>query len=329
MCKKIEFTQEQVEDIIKLHDRGLLNREIGVKYNVSKSTITRVLHENGVAPKHPWLTEEREKSIVECYIKYQNKSIVEKIMHVSGSTISQLLIKYNIEQVDQSKVRQKYTLNEHYFDKLDTSDKCYYFGLLMADGYLNEKNNTLSLSLQIRDIDIIKKFNNAIGSNRPITILKLSDKNPNWSDQAVLNITNKHLRETLVNHGLISNKSLLLQFPEKSVPEEFYAAFILGYSDGDGHYSNNPKDKRVNFIANEWFCEFVQKIVKDNLGVNSSIMYCHGKTEKPTRTFQIAGGNQVKKYLDWLYDSCDVYLERKHKIYIDLYCNDTNNSLSN
>ena len=84
MSKKILFTQEQIEDIIKFHNNGLTNVEIGNIFGVSKSTITRVLHENNVPERHPWLNTEREKQIVDCYLEHKNKSVVEKIMHVSG-----------------------------------------------------------------------------------------------------------------------------------------------------------------------------------------------------------------------------------------------------
>lgn len=328
MADKIIFSDEQIEKIIELHWQGLYNWQIAEMFGTSKTKITNILHENNVPERHPWLDEEREKQIIDCYILYKNKSIVKKMMHTSDQTIDNLLDKYGIQKIDMSHVRQKYTINENYFDVLDTAEKCYYFGLLMADGYLNEKNNTLTLSLQERDRHIIESFNEAIGSNRPIDIMKFSEKNPNWSDQAVLRITNKHLKESLVKNGLRSNKSLTLEFPVDVVPEEYYPAFLLGYSDGDGHYSSNSKDKRINFIANVWFCEFVKKYIKDKLDINSSIMYCHGETDKPTRTFQIAGNNQIKKYLDWLYDNCDVHLNRKYDIYLKLYCNNTDNSLS-
>lgn len=328
MSKKVEFSQEQINEIIKLHYEGYLNRQIGQLFNTSKTKIGHVLRENNISSRHPWMSREREKDIIECYNEHRNLAKVGRLLNANPQTVKEILIKNNIEVLDMSHVRRKYTLNENYFDELDSPEKCYYFGLLMADGYLNEKTNTLTLTLQIKDIDIIEKFNNAIGSNRTIKIIKMSDKNPNWSDQASLNITNKHLKETLVSKGLVSNKSLIIKFPEGIIPEEYYPAFILGYSDGDGHYSKNPKDKRVNFVGTQYFCESVKKILKEKLNINSSIMYCHRETEKPTRVLQIAGSKQVKKYLDWLYNNCNVYLNRKHQIYLDLYHENINSSRS-
>lgn len=324
--KKIEFSKDEINNMIQLHNEGMTNIEIGKLYKVSKSKISRIFKEYNVPSRHPMLTDKRKNEIIQCYLECRNKAEVERKLHVNTKTITNILKENDIEELTQSQVRQKYSIDETYFDVLDTAEKCYYFGLLMADGYLNEKTNTLTLALQIRDIDIIRKFNDAIGSNRPIKIKKYSLQNSNWSDQAVLYITNEHIRGSLVKNGLRQNKSLTVEFPQ-SVPEKFYPAFILGYQDGDGHYSSNPKDKRVNFVGTEQFCLRVRSIVKDLLNINSSIMYSHGEKEKPTRVFQIAGNNQVKKYLDWLYDNTPVHLERKYKIYLELYCN-INNSLS-
>lgn len=328
MGKKLDFSEDDITKMISLHNEGLLNREIAQIFSVSPSSIGRYLRLNNIPSKHPWLSNERKEQIVECYLECQNKTEVEKRLHTNSTTITDILLEYNIPMLDMSHVRQKYTLDEHYFDELDTAEKCYYFGFLMADGYLNEKINTLTIALQIRDRYIIEKFNNAIGSNRPITIKDMSKKNPNWSDQAVLSITNKHLKESLIKLGLCQNKSLIVEFPD-SVPEKFYSSFILGYSDGDGSYSKNPKDKRIKIIGTESFCKRVQEIVKEKLNVNSSIMYCHGNKETTTRTFQIAGNHQVKKFLDWLYNGTDLYLERKYNIYKELYCNDEKVNINN
>lgn len=49
-------------------------------------------------------------------------------------------------------------------------------------------------------------------------------------------------------------------------------------------------------------------------------MLCHGNNESPMRTLGIAGKNQVKTFLDWLYSDSELYIERKKKLYQEKYC---------
>ena len=130
-------------------------------------------------------------------------------------------------------------------------------------------------------------------------------------------MSNAAVHDALISHGVIPCKSLTLTFPK--INEMYYSSFILGYMDGDGHISENPKDKRCNLVSTESFCTSVADILKDTLDVNCSIMLCHGKTEVTTRMLQVAGGRQVKKFLDWIYSDCDIYMERKYAIYQKLY----------
>jgi hypothetical protein len=126
------------------------------------------------------------------------------------------------------------------------------------------------------------------------------------------------VHDALVSHGVVPNKSQTLEFPI-NLKEEYYSSFILGYMDGDGHITDHPKDRRCNLVSTEKFCLSVAKIIKDKLDINSSIMLCHRKDNVPTRVLSIAGKNQVKKFLDWIYSESDIYLERKHDIYQRLY----------
>lgn len=94
------------------------------------------------------------------------------------------------------------------------------------------------------------------------------------------------MHDDLIKHGCIPNKSLKLKFPT-TVPDKLIRHFVRGYFDGDGSIAKN--EDRCTLISTQEFCDELKKIVKELLSVNSSIMYCHNKKDKPTRTFQIAG----------------------------------------
>jgi len=49
-----------------------------------------------------------------------------------------------------------YHFNEKFFNKIDTEEKAYWLGFIMADGYtrLNKKNNPAQTSIEISKKDI-------------------------------------------------------------------------------------------------------------------------------------------------------------------------------
>ena len=80
------------------------------------------------------------------------------------------------------------------------------------------------------------------------------------------------------------------------------------------------KEKRVSLISTKEFCNSVADIVNKLLKIHCSILYCHQNKETTTRCLQIAGGKQVKKFLDWLYADVEVCIKRKFEIYSIVYC---------
>ena len=197
--------------------------------------------------------------------------------------------------------------------------------MIYSDGTISKNGNYITISLQECDKSILDALNKEYGGNRHLTFVNYSAKNSNWHNQYSFSVCSKKMKDDLIKHGAFPNKSLTLEFPE-DVPNDLIRHFIRGYFDGDGNLSK--KEDRCTLISTEDFCEKLSIILKNVLGINSSVMYCHDKKDKPTRTFQIAGKHQVKKFLDWIYDDAELFIERKHDLYIQKYYPDINNSLS-
>lgn len=317
-----ERLQENIEDLVRLHNQGLYNREIGEMYGVSEMSISRALRSVGITRSVPY-------EDVDIINDYQNGSTIRGISQkyrIGTKTVGDILKINNIHILTAGEIGRKYNLNEHYFDNIDNQDKAYCMGLLYADGCHCENNYTINLSLQERDKDILVKINQLIESNRPLKFTDYNSKNSNWSNQYQLLINSKYMSQQLSALGMMTNKSLKLTFPDW-LNDDLIPHFLRGYIDGDGHLSNNPKDARMSLVGTLDFCESVKAIIKDKLNINCSIYFCHGVTDKPTRTLQIAGRNQVSKFLDYIYKDANLYLERKYDVYKSLYCKNTDNTL--
>lgn len=323
--KFIEFTEEEKLKMLELHNDGLLNKDLAQIFDTSTTMVSRLLRSIGAESRHPILTEERKIRIKECYEQYHNINKVCKIMKCDSRTVSDILKEYDVEKISMSIVRRKYNIDDNYFEVIDTPNKAYALGMIFADGTISKNGNYITISLQERDKSILEALNNEYGGNRHLTFINYNSKNSNWQNQYSFSVCSKKMKDDLIKHGAIPNKSLALEFP-KDVPNDLIKHFIRGYFDGDGYISK--KEDRCELISTEDFCKKLSLIVKEKLNINSSIMYCHNQKDKPTRSFQIAGKHQVKNFLDWIYGDAELFMERKYDLYIQKYYPDINNSLS-
>lgn len=264
---------------------------------------------------------EIEKS--EVILKYQTGNYtcaaLAREYNCLGCSIQELLSRRGIVIFnDRSKLRRKYSINENYFDVIDTEAKAYFLGLLYADGYNNEKKKIIKISLQEMDVDILEKFNKEIKSNN--TLKFIHKKTKNHQNQYCLMIYNKRISEKLHELGCIQAKSLILEFPtEEQVPQHLQRHFIRGYFDGDGHFGLSEDGLRysLSITSTYMFLERVQMIIQNEIGLNSKLFFCNKRYEKSTRALKMSSRLKIAKLLNWLYKDCNFYLQRKYQKYLN------------
>lgn len=320
-----EFTEEEKEKMLNLHNDGVLNRELADIFNTSTTMISRLLCSMDIVSRHPMLSNERKLKIKECYEENKNMAKVAKIMKCSESTVSHILKEFGITQLSMSEVKRQYLIDENYFNIINTQNKAYSLGFIFADGSVNKNGSGFAISIQERDKELLDKLNHEFGGDRKLSFIEYNKKNHNWQNQYCLAITNQKMNQDLIKHGAVPNKSLSLEFPN-DISNDLIRHFVRGYFDGDGSLAKN--EDRCTIISTENFCKSLSDIIANELNIHCSIMLCHGNKDKPTRTIQIAGKKQVKKFLDWLYFDAELYLGRKHSLYLSKYYQNTNNSLS-
>ena len=277
-------------------------------------------------------TTNQIQDILDMYVNQKNSSVT--IGEKYGCSHKVILRLLEAQNVDHSwKPKRKYSVDETYFDKIDTPNKAYILGFLYADGSNNPDKWTISMSLQEEDRDILEKIRSEIGSEKPLEFLDYTNKHDGgytYKNQYRLLIFNKHMCKTLESIGMVQNKSLKLQFPD--IKPELYSHFIRGYLDGDGCIHQwIVKDKScrvtVSITSTEEFCKRLVEICGEYLGINSNYHEagCHNGV---TKDFVISRQDSVKKFLDWIYKDADLLLKRKYDKYLDHYKLNVNESLT-
>lgn len=216
---------------------------------------------------------------------------------------------------------KKYKYNEDYFDSIDTEQKAYILGLLLADGSIYK--NKLTLSLSGEDGYMVDRVGSII-SVGGYSIYEYKPKN-SINTARRLTVCNKNICESLNKYALWKNKSLNLNAPV-NIFEPYIRHFVRGYFDGDGHinywmYKQSKKKEKgaggmkYNFSITSTFafCEWIMMIFQ-SMGVNSCIISNKGNSH----TLLVSGGIQVQKVLDYMYKNATIYLERKHKKYLEI-----------
>lgn len=238
---------------------------------------------------------------------------------IKGNSISALLKRRGISiNSNRSQLSRKYSLNEYYFDKIDTEEKAYFLGLLYADGNNCVTNNCIYIGLHEIDKLILEKFKIALGSNRDL-VFRDRTMEKNKSNQYALKVQSKHMSKQLIKLGCVPNKSLILEFPTiEQVPENLLNHFLRGMWDGDGTIYRDKScsnNKRCSLTSTRNFCLSAKDIIKSYTGISFGI-YSYYKN-KISSDLKVGGNKKSKIFLDWLYNNATIYLERKFISYMN------------
>lgn len=232
---------------------------------------------------------------------------IERLTGIPRKRVSYELKQAGVEIKPRSKGTtgiRNYPMWEEAFEMIDTEEKAYWLGFLMADGDVNDRTYSIELSLQIRDIGHIEKMKAFLRTGVPVKERLIAGKHKAGRIQ----VCSKKLVQDLMRYGCVPRKSLKLEFPE--LPAELIPHFMRGYMDGDGTLYKRP-DGQVEFsvLGTEAFLQrYQQELMK--LGLNETQITCTGQEGK---AFQLRynGNRNVAVIVDYLYRDATIWLERK------------------
>jgi hypothetical protein len=101
----------------------------------------------------------------------EGKNALE-ISKILGFKYSQPVYNYFKKQgwdrLDRSdyKYNTTYTVNQEFFDEINTEEKAYILGFICADGHIQP--DRLHIGVASKDVDILYKIRKALNSNHPI-----------------------------------------------------------------------------------------------------------------------------------------------------------------
>lgn len=264
-----------------------------------------------------WFTEE-ELAVVNYYVENDNATYIEIFQKFGlpkkSTTFANWLKILGIEK----RQNYKYTYNRSIFSVIDTEEKAYWLGFILADGYLNEERNFLQIKLGNKDKEHLFKFAKFMGfsDEQANEAIKQDFGGAYTRDNVcwVIKINSKEVVEDLKKYNIFQAKSTN-EIPFKLNNIELEKHYIRGILDGDGFIRQSLNGFGVVGSYN------VLKYIKDF--INQNIINIQGNSimEKGTiYTFELNNREKSKIILDYLYQDASVYLERKYKLYIAINC---------
>lgn len=320
-----KVSESEYETIVDLYHNGYTQQKIADQYNVSSGVIGAILKKMNVKCTKNKISQSEYDNIVALYLSGVSAECISKQYGVCGGTIGKVLEQSGVTKRKSGDYSRKYTFNEHYFDEFISNKQAYILGLLYADGCNYPPQNQIRIELQERDKDILEKINVELNNEKPLKFSDRQKQHPTYQNTYSVELCSKHFAKTLSNLGVVPRKSLILTFPDW-LSQDFYAAFLLGYSDGDGCISKDISRASWSIVGTEEFCVRVDKILTELVGVDKCILHTTADAKENntnTRVLYVNGVDNVKKVLDYIYKDAELYMQRKYDIYKSIYCNNT------
>lgn len=263
------------------------------------------------------ITQEQKDKMVSDYLLGKSSIQAAKQFGLSSECCTRELLKRGI----QPRGYYKYKINHNLFETVDSEEKAYWLGFIVADG--NISKDTLSISLKWSDLPHLEKFKKFCTSEHPIRFVEtvVGDK---IHQKCRIDIGNKKIVSDLLKLGVTPRKTFTYQCDLLFLPESLFRHFWRGVFDGDGCISTTKNSKKnasenrsthwmINLVNNEHVINNFVNFIRANTETKAKIRKS-AQNEK-TFTFSAAGVGNIQTMLNLLYQNSSVFLDRKYELY--------------
>lgn len=195
--------------------------------------------------------------------------------------------------------------NRHIFDNIDSPEKAYWLGFIIADGYLNDNKHMVRIKLGDKDKHHLEKFIEFIQGD--LSMLKSEIHNTTGKQEWYVSMYSKEVCQALKKLRVEQAKSSKEHIPPISA--QYYRDLIRGLWDGDGFIRSSLTS--IGLIGSYEVLKFVQTIFYQELQVKPLKIYNHCNTYKieysSTKT-------AIPAILTYLYQDQDIALDRKKEL---------------
>lgn len=295
-------TLEIRKKALELYTNGNSVNKIAEKMGYNEATIRFWFKKLGIKIKNGGeynkkYSEELINNIKKLYINGAYTTQIDKMLKLRRGASQYILSKQGIKlrhRGPKSKIEK-----EDFFDIIDSEEKAYFLGYIIADANISIINNQYCLKFHIAYIDkkIIDDFLSFIKSSNKTS--KKTDKLGNES--YYVSLTSVHMCKRLIMLGVIPCKTGKEKIP-KEIPNHLIRHFLRGLFDGDG--ITDVKKLRSGFVGSPGIIDEILNFLNEDYKT-----YYAGKNKKVK--YFLSGKKFSRKLYELLYSDAKIFLERK------------------
>lgn len=221
--------------------------------------------------------------------------------NISHDTLRRILKQRGLTRNEHTAVH--YAVNDHYFSVIDTEDKAYWFGFLLADACIRYQLGCAQITLELANQDYIhlQKFKDDLNFTGPIH----TRSNRNIS---CVRITRLKMANDLSAKGCVQDKTHKGWIDLDSIID-FESHFIRGYCDGNGCI--DKKRYRITFVmGSKAIAEGLMILLQKYGPIFKQEKYL-SNAGNPTYRVSIQNKSGFYQFLEDVYLHATVYLNRK------------------
>lgn len=313
MVKRV-WTNEEKQDIVKSFQEGKTFKELQDKYNAHYFTIKKVLEEFNIDTnkKRRW-TNKQKQDILRMYTK-ESMTIAEikEVYTTHRREIGRILKDFGIDTSYYQPRSVNRSINRDFFEVIDTEEKAYILGLLMADGCVRyRREGQCYLTLELIDREIVERVQKELNSDSKIyESHRKRDYIENEKQTYTFSVTDNKICNDLAKYGIVPMKTKKTDWLTQDIPYNLRKHYLRGLFDGDGS---------IGYYNNRWFItlinnhpEFLKDVgtwIDDLLGLKCP------KVSKTSTSYRIGyTGKKAKELMKLLYQDNNIHIIRKQKL---------------
>jgi hypothetical protein len=212
-------------------------------------------------------------------------------------------------------VRRDKIPNVDFFNKIDSEEKAYWLGFIVADGNVHKNGHVLQINLNGKDECHLQKFANLFEKKVKRSFYYNKSKNATY-DSAYLSLSCAKIWKSLVDIGVVPNKtcadqSLILN----SIKDDMFAHFLRGLFDGDGSISYSTVKDRIicntSFAGEHRLLLRIKCNIRNILGLGNIKIDIRDKIS----VLRWGGARQASAISNLMYTNANIFLDRKRNIF--------------
>lgn len=262
-----------------------------------------------MAISYSQLTPQHRQNIIQAFQQGMECRDIPSYLGVSERSVARVLAEAGIN----TKRKNRYTLNEGYFDVIDSQVKAYLLGLMGADGCVTSSNYVVFESTQQELVELLKAELQYTGEIRVI------DPPGGYASHYRINFSSERLATALSRYAVVAGRGIsgVYYFPESN----YLGSYLLGYFDGDGCAYVN-KNRSGGLVCIVGSLAFTRELAKQ---VNMGVVVAHHS--KSVYYWRIYSRDNIQKFYQLIYNQESLGLKyKKNKIeqILGSYCRGKN-----